>query len=98
MTAPPLPTLLVSQAETNEKILAQIDRGLAITETLEAALSGFGFAQDTVFVKVWMEQEKWANFTLDLLSHLFVDLPIGREFGSWEVPYSALDQTGPDSY
>jgi predicted nucleotide-binding protein len=95
MAVPPLPTLLVSRAEAKEKIMAQIDQGLAITHALEAALSGFGFAQDTAFVKAGVEQEKWAKFTLDLLKYLFADLPIGREFGSWEVSYSGVKSDWP---
>ena len=93
MPSPPLPRLLVSRAEAKEKITAQIDRGLEITHTLEPTLSGFGFAQSIALGKAAVEREKWAKFTLDLLNTLFVDLPTGKEFGSWEITYNSYNKT-----
>ena len=92
MAIPLLPKLLVPRLEAEAKIRAQIERGLEITHTLEPALIGPGFNLKMAFAKAVVEQEKWAKFIHDLLSTLFVDLPTGKEFGSWRISYNSYNE------
>ena len=97
MAVPLLPKLLVSRSEAEAKIRAQIDRGLEITETLGSALSGPGVYLDMAVAQAEVEREKWAKFTIDLLSTLFVDLRTNEEFGWWRIIYNSnneADQAG----
>jgi predicted nucleotide-binding protein len=92
MAVPLLPKLLVPRSEAEAKIRAQIDRGIEITHTLEPALIGPDFNLKMAFAKAGVEQEKWAKFIHDLLSTLFVDLPTGKEFGSWRISYNSYNE------
>jgi len=82
MAGSTLPHLLVPLAEAHERIHAQIGRGLAISDRLEAALGGLGLGADAVFEKEKAELVKWAKFTNDLLRALFDDRSIAHEFGT----------------
>ena len=92
MAVPLLPKLLVSRSEAEAKIRAQIDRGLEITETLGSALSGPGVYLDMAVAQAEVEREKWAKFTIDLLSTLFVDLRTNEEFGWWRIIYNSNNE------
>jgi hypothetical protein len=81
MAESPLPKLLVSQEQAEEKIKAQIDRGRQIAYALAPSQVEFGFAEQAALRTAKAEGEMWANFTIDLLKTLFTDLPIGKEFG-----------------
>jgi predicted nucleotide-binding protein len=87
----PATRLQVSHAEAQERINAQIEKALKISDSLEQAQQGFGFAAQEAVAQAAVDVEKWAKFTIDLLKLLFVDLSIGHEFGSANSP-----STGPD--
>jgi predicted nucleotide-binding protein len=84
MSGSTLPKLLVSLAEAQEKITAQIKRGGEVLGSITSTSPTFGFGLDTVFDQAQHDQEKWAKYTIQLLQTLFSDTSIAQEFGrSW---------------
>jgi predicted nucleotide-binding protein len=98
MAVPPLPTILVSRPEAEERISIQIRRGQEIIEALASTEIGFGFAASDAFKKAMADREKWAKFTIDLLRTLFAGLRIGTEFGSPGAIFSGPNQIGQFRY
>jgi predicted nucleotide-binding protein len=92
MAEPPIPKLLVPEAEAREKIKTQMKTGIEIVESLRKSSAGFGVATNPALEKAKAAREKWAKFTIDLLKTLVDDLPIHKEFGSPEAFFFGANQ------